>query len=70
MLKRGKDAEAETSLREAIHIDPKSAAAHRNLGYLLLKRGKDAEAETSFRGSDPGSIRSPRPPTETSATCC
>ena len=49
MAKRGKDADAEASFREAIKVDPKYAIFHCNLGRLLEKLGKDADAEASYR---------------------
>jgi len=47
--RRGRLAEAEAPLREAIRVSPREASAHYNLGLLLAERGKPAEARDALR---------------------
>jgi len=48
---RGEYDKAETSLRKAIEIDPRSAPVHFNLGLLLAERGRTEEAEKELRAA-------------------
>ena len=44
----GRLAEAEGALRQALRLEPTLAAAHYNLGLVLLKAGRPEEARASF----------------------
>jgi tetratricopeptide (TPR) repeat protein len=43
--------DAAASYRKALELDPKSSAAHTNLGSSLMRSGKQAEAEKHFRAA-------------------
>ena len=43
--------DAATSYRKALELDPKSSAAHTNLGSSLMRSGARAEAEQHFRAA-------------------
>lgn len=47
----GRLAEAEGALRQALRLEPTLAAAHYNLGLVLLKAGRREEARASFRAA-------------------
>jgi predicted TPR repeat methyltransferase len=49
LLRKGRAADAEPRLRNAIALDPRLAAAHNNLGALLAARGDHARAADAFR---------------------
>lgn len=44
----GRYADAESELRTALHLSPKDAALHFQLGRVLSKEGKNAEAKAEF----------------------
>ena len=48
---RGDAAAAEKSLRQGVELDPKSVAAHLELGKFLASSGRKAEAEASFKAA-------------------
>jgi tetratricopeptide (TPR) repeat protein len=43
------DATANRAFAEAVHLDPKSAAAHANLAVNLARLGREAESEAEFK---------------------
>ena len=43
--------DAAASYRKALELDPKSGAAHTNLGSSLARSGANAEAEQHFRAA-------------------
>jgi Flp pilus assembly protein TadD len=47
--RRGRLAEAESALREAIRVQPREAAAHFNLGLLLAETGRSDDAVAALR---------------------
>ena len=47
----GQNDKAETSLRQALSLDPTNSAANLNLGMLLAELGKMSEAEQAFRAA-------------------
>jgi tetratricopeptide (TPR) repeat protein len=47
-LQRGRLADARASLEEAIHLDPKLAAAHESMGMLAWREGRRQDALTSL----------------------
>jgi len=51
LMRAGKLAEAEASLREALRIRPDYAEAHNNLGGALRDQGRPAEAEAALRAA-------------------
>lgn len=44
LIREGRFAEAETTLRKAIQVNPYNATAHGNLGGVFYRQGKFAEA--------------------------
>lgn len=48
LINEGKDAEAETALRQAVTIDDKFAVAFYELGMLYVRAGKNAEAREAL----------------------
>src|SRR6266571_1808393 len=60
-LRRQDFTNAESEIKQAIALDPKSAAAHHALGSLYLARNDPEQAESAFKtGSDLAPIRSLR----------
>ncbi len=56
-LAAGKAAEAEKLFRQALEIDPRSAAALVGLARILLERGEEDEARTLLDRVEPGPYR-------------
>ncbi len=56
-LAAGKAAEAEKLFRQALEIDPRSAAALLGLARILLERGEEDEARTLLDRVEPGPYR-------------
>jgi tetratricopeptide (TPR) repeat protein len=60
-LRRPDLATAESEIKQAVSLDPKSSAAHQILGNLYLLRNDPKQAEQAFKtASDLAPIRSPR----------
>jgi len=47
--RQGRHAEAESTLREAIRVDPGHIRAHANVALGLGRQGRHAEAESAYR---------------------